>query len=95
MSDSVNYILLLGKWYVNTLRFNDCIITSTEFIDLLKEKLESIRLACTSQMKEKIISQGPLALHQEIELLTVHEVSKMKLCKILYVIDINILNVLL
>ena len=47
VSHSVNYILLLGIWYINSTKINNRRIILTEFINLLKEKLESIKLTCT------------------------------------------------
>ena len=55
VSNSVNYInLLLSKWYINSSKINNRRIILTEFIDLLKEKLESIKLTCTLNEREKL-----------------------------------------
>ena len=55
VSHSVNYIPLLGKWYINPSKINKRIRILTEFINLLKEKLDSLKLICTLNEREYII----------------------------------------
>ena len=66
VSHSVKYIILLGKWYINSSKVNNRRIILTEFIDLLKEKLESIKLTCTLNEREIYFSRSFGLLYQEI-----------------------------
>ena len=40
-----NYIILLGKWYINKSRSNNQRITFSNFPSLVKEKLEILRMS--------------------------------------------------
>ena len=40
-----NYIILLGKWYINKSRSNNRRITLSNFAFLVKEKLETLRMS--------------------------------------------------
>ena len=66
VSHSVNYIILLGKWYINSSKVNNRRIILTEFIDLLKEKLESIKSTCTLNEREIYFSRSFGLLYQEL-----------------------------
>ena len=54
---SINYILLLGKWYINSSKTNKKGIFLYDFIDLLKEKLDCIKLTCTLNDTDGVFSK--------------------------------------
>ena len=61
---SVNYILLLGKWYINLAKTNDKRMFLLDFINLVKEKLECIKLTCTLNDNEISFSTSFGILYQ-------------------------------
>ena len=59
VSHSVNYILLLGKWYINSSKINKKKIFLCDFINM-----ECIKLTCTLNDKETSFSQSFGFLYQ-------------------------------
>ena len=44
---SINYVILLGKWYINSSKIHEKRICLLDFLNLVKEKLMCMNLTCT------------------------------------------------